>query len=966
MNNDSTTPALPESVPPPGSAEHDTAGGTGLKRPRPVAPSPWFRQPWLEALLLVLLAVIAYLPALFSGFVWDDAAHIQRNTILSSPDALYRIWCTLDFQQYLPVQLTTFWAELKLWGYNPLPFHAANVLLHALNGVLIWQILKRLRFPVPWLAAALFLLHPVNVETVAWITERRNLLSAAFYLGAVLCWLKFDEGAGKRWHWATLGLYLLALLSKTVACSLPVILLLLGWMRRDAGGGTGLKQPRPVAPAWFRDVLLALPFFAIGIPLGLLTSSMERYLIGANGYEWDFSLAERILICGRALWFYALKDLWPANLVFFYPRWHLNPADWTQWLWVAAALAAIAGLIPLVRCCGRRAAMPLLFFGITLFPALGFANIYPQRFSIVADHFQYLASLGVIVFALGAAHWLLQSRGIVGIWGTQFPIQSSVAGGLNWDCVPRIPAWLRGAVGTLLLVLGAQVWLHASAFSSDESLWREVLRKNNDAWLAHANWGVQLHSRGNLEASLHQYEEALRCGPEDLGLLFDLGDTCAQLGRAAEARRIFNEALAKSPAFEIVQHAGTRDLPWLARAVRALARVPPDFLPTYERHRVQFSVDILLGLARLDAAEGNSAAALRCYSQALELCQTQQMRPFSEKVYLGRGRFHEQAGRTAEALADYRSAATVAPQSGEGLFLEGNLLHAQGRPADAVSSWEAALARQPSHAGALVNLGAAYKLAGRQDEAAALFEHALALQPEHFESLYNLSGIAMAKGDLETVVRLYRRMLAQKPEQLPQALRPNWCEVCVNLGVLLARQGQLDGAIALFKQAQQVQPAAPDSYVHLAKAQMLRREYAGAAQTLRAGLDAAGADPAGTVRLRDELAWLLATCPDDKVRDGAEALRLAQQANADNQPQAEDRQPISKRPEIGVSPPQRPQLLDTLAAAQAESGEFAAAAATARKAEDAAKGAGQTVLAQKIAERRKLYEEGKPYREKGQ
>ena len=940
--------------------------------------------PWLEPVLLVLFAGIAYVPALLGGFVWDDVAHIQKNAILASPNALYRIWCTLDFQQYLPVQLTTFWIELKLWGLNPLPFHAANLLLHALNGILIWQVLKRLRFPAPWLAAAIFLLHPVNVETAAWITERRNLLSAAFYLSAVLCWLKFDDGAGKRWYWATLGLYLLAMLSKTVACSLPVILLLLSWMRGQAGT-SGDRQPiskqpeigvSPHSLSVPARLVQIVPFFALGIPLGLLTSSMERYLIGASGYEWNFSFAERILICGRALWFYALKDLWPANLMFIYPRWRLDAADWTQWLWVAAALAVIAGLIPLVRCCGRRAAMPLLFFGITLFPALGFANIYPQRFSFVADHFQYLASLGIIVFAVGTAHWLLREWGLTPGRGTVTNFR--LFG--NWLSVPAtVP--LRAAAAALLLILGAMTWLHATAFISDESLWRDVLSKNNNAWLAHANLGVQLHHRGDLPGALLQYEEALRCGPDDLGVYFDLGDTYAQLGRAAEARRIFDAALELSPAFEIVQHSGTQNLPWLGRVVRAMAGVPPDFLPTYERHRVQFTVDILLGLARLDAAASGDmtrfpavreigivspeVSALQRYAQALEL------RPRSEKVYLARGKFHEQAGRTADALADYRTAAGLAPHSGEGLFLEGNLLHEQGRSTEAATAWEFALARQPNHTGALVNLGAAYKLAGRLDDAAALFKRALAVQPDHFESLYNLAGIALAKDDVGTVVWLYRRMLQQKPEQLPKALLPSWVEVCVNFGVLLARNGKLDDAVALFKRAQQLQPSAPDSYVHLAKSHAVRAKYAEAAKILRAGLEAVGAaaphptlspggrgQGEGAARLNDELAWLLATCPDDKVRDGALALRLAQQASGDM-----TRFPAVR--EIGIVSPEAAQLLDTLAAAQAECGDFTAAAATAHKAEDAAKAAGQTVLAHKIGERRKLYESGKPYREKG-
>jgi len=881
--------------------------------PSSAAPEPRL---WLAPVLLVLPVLIAYLPAVFGGFVWDDIAHIEQNPMLTSPDALRRIWCTLEFQQYLPLQLTSYWAELKLFGPNPVPLHIVNILLHALNGVLIWRVLKRLGFCAPWLAAAVFLLHPVNVETAAWITERRNLLSAAFYLSAVLCWLRFDDGNGRRWYWATLICYVLALLSKTVACSLPVTLLLLRWMRGRRLGA--------------REVLLMLPFFAVGVPMGLLTSSMERYIIGANGYEWSFSPAQRILIAGHALWFYALKDLWPANLTFIYPRWRLDTADWTQWLWVAAALAVIVGLVPLARRFGRRAAVPLLFFGITLFPALGFNNIYPQRFSFVADHFQYLANLGIIVWAVGTLAWLLQSRGVLRC--ATAGVSSSAA-----------PTWLRrvagGVASGLLLVLAVLVWRHAAVFVSDENVWRDVLARNNDAWLAHYNLGVTLYHRGEWEEALRHHEEARRCGPDDVGVLFVCGDTYAQLGRAADARAAFSEALAKSPAFDIVRQAPTRNVPCLGRIVRALSGAPPSFLTIYERHRVQFTVEVLLGLAKLDAAEGDNAAALRRYARALEL------RPQSVKVYVARGRFHEQAGHLAEALADYRTAAEVGPRSGEGLFWEGNVLRAQGRLQDAAAAWEAALARQPDHVGALANLGAARRLAGRPDEAAALLQRALALQPDHVESLHNLACLALARGDPETAERLYRRVVVQKPRQLTNATQSVWRDARISLGALLARRGQFDEAIALLTQAQQEDRTALDPYVHLASVYVVRKQYTDAAFILRAGLEAAGEDSRAAARLQDQLAWLLATCPDARCRDGAQAVRLAEAAVA--------------------AMPGKAQFLDTLAAAQAECGEFAAAAATARKAEEAASAAGQDVLARSVAQRRQLYETGKPYREGG-
>jgi len=471
-----------------------------------------------------------------------------------------------------------------------------------------------------------------------------------------------------------------------------------------------------------------------------------------------------------------------------------------------------------------------------------------------------------------------------------------------------------------------------------------VLAKNNDAWLAHGNLGVTLYYRGEWEEALRHYEEARRCGPEDLNALFVCGDTYAQLGFAAQAREAFNEALAKSPAFDIIRQAPTRAVPCLGRIVRALAGAPPGFLTIYERHRVRYTVDVLLGLAKLDAAEGDNASALRRYAQALEL------RPQSEKVYIARGRFHEQAGRVADALADYRTAAEAAPQSGEGLFWEGNVLRAQGRLQDATAAWEAALARQPEHVGALANLGAAHRLAGRPGEAAVLLQRALAVQPEHVESLHNLASLALDRGDPETAERLYRRVVVQNPRLLTKALQAVQCEARISLGVLLARRGQLDEALALLNQAQQQDRTAPEPYLHLASVYVVRKQYADAAKVLHAGLEACpqardGGDAGGYPRLQDHLAWLLATCPDARCRDGVQAVRLAEAAVA--------------------AVPGKAQFLDTLAAAQAECGEFARAAATARKAEEAAGTAGQDVLARNVAQRRQRYETDKPWRDGG-
>ena len=247
--------------------------------------------------------------------------------------------------------------------------------------------------PGAWLAAAIFALHPVHVESVAWITELKNTLSAVFYLSAMLAYLRFDETRQTQFYWLALALFVLGLLSKTVTATLPAALLVIFWWQR------GRLE-------WRRDMLPLVPYFMLGAVAGLTTAWVERSMIGAAGTDFELTLVQRGLLAGRVIWFYVSKLLWPANLVFIYPRWDIDPAVWWQWLFPVAALAVLAVLWLIRRHSRAPLAGWLLFVG-TLFPVLGFLNVYPFLYSYVADHFQYLSSLGLIALAAAAISLLI-------------------------------------------------------------------------------------------------------------------------------------------------------------------------------------------------------------------------------------------------------------------------------------------------------------------------------------------------------------------------------------------------------------------------------------------------------------------------------------------------------------------------------------------------------------------------------
>ena len=255
--------------------------------------------------------------------------------------------------------------------------------LHAAAAFLVMLIMRRLGLPGALLAALVFALHPVCVESVAWISEQKNTLSTVFYFSAALLYLHFDRTRRGSHYFLASALFVMALLTQTVTATLPAALLVVFWWQRGRLD-------------WKRDVRPLLPWFALGAAAGLLTAWVERKFVGAEGTDFALTLVERFLVAGRAVWFYLGKLVWPANLMFFYPRWRVDSAEWWQYLYPLAALAALAGC----ACWPAKRRGPLagaLIFAGTLFPALGFFNAYPFIYSYVADHFQYIASLGIIV-----------------------------------------------------------------------------------------------------------------------------------------------------------------------------------------------------------------------------------------------------------------------------------------------------------------------------------------------------------------------------------------------------------------------------------------------------------------------------------------------------------------------------------------------------------------------------------------
>ncbi|HUB66948.1 MAG TPA: tetratricopeptide repeat protein [Candidatus Methylacidiphilales bacterium] len=664
-----------------------------------VSVSPPFRsnRDWFWGLALILAVILTYTPLWQAGYIWDDDATVTANPCIIGPLGLKEIWTT-KAGQFFPLVLTTFWMEHALWGLVPLPYHLVNVLLHAACAVVLWRVLRSLQILGAWFGAALWALHPLQVESVAWISEMKNTQSGLFYLLAILFFIKYlqakesGDRTGYHWNYAlTLLFAALAMMSKTSTVILPVVLGLCAWWLE---GRWQWRHLAKLAPIFLMAVIAAV------LSLWSYRSATSVFAETQAVRTWP----QRIATAGDVIWFYLDKLLWPHPLMAIYPRWQIDAGQWISYL---PLLVAIAGLFVLwlkrKSWWGRPCFFAAAYFLVGLFLFLTLIEQSYWEYSFVEDHLQYLAAMGPLALA-GAGLARISDRVIPGKW------------------------WMRSAPGAvLLLIFGIWSWQRVSVYQNEETLWTDTLAKNRNCGTAYDNLGFALYQKGQINEAISQYQKALELNPRDDLAYNDLAQAFLREGQMDQAIIQLQRALAVNP---------NSGVTYVNLGDALAQKGEEDQAMTQYRRALEINPHLAeahdnLGAGLLQKGEVDEAMA--------HFQQTLALEPGNAKAHNNLGWAFLQKGDIGQAIVQYRDALAINPHYAKAHSNLGWALLRQGRIDQAIDECQKALATDPDLVPAYNNLGNAFLQKGRVDQAIYCFQQALRLKPDYADAQYNLA-----------------------------------------------------------------------------------------------------------------------------------------------------------------------------------------------------------------------------------
>ncbi len=470
----------------------------------------------LQIALITAAGFWIYWPVLHGNWLWDDDYLISENGVVHDPNGLWNVWfAPSTLIDYFPITVSLEWLEWQFWPDNTLCFHLTNVILHVCSALLVWRLLGKLGLRLAWLGGLLFAVHPVMVESVAWMAELKNTLSMPPFLLALCAWIDYDGRRKPDYYYLALFLFTVAMLCKTSMVMFPVVILLYAWWKRGQIRWSDLKE--------------SAPFFAVSVAVGLTFISFLRHGVGEETIPLGGFLS-RMACAGLSISFYFSKCFLPVGLSSIYPQWNINPPSLIQFLPWPVLGAAIFWLWTKRQTWGRHVLFGLGFFVINLIPFVGFHAISFMRFGWVMDHFLYLPILGwlgLTVAALGQMEERLST--------------------------PARP-YAIGGVALLIILLAVESHRYAKTFVNSEALWTHTIRLYPEAWPAYNNLGNALANEDRLTEAKDEYEQALKLNPNYPEAHNNLGIIFAQTGRVPEAIDQFEQALRLCPDLQSAQN----------------------------------------------------------------------------------------------------------------------------------------------------------------------------------------------------------------------------------------------------------------------------------------------------------------------------------------------------------------------------------------------------------------------------
>ena len=676
---------------------------------------PW--HVWAGIGLLIALTTLVYLPALGGGALLDDDLLLTQNKIVKAPDGLYQFWFTANASDYWPLTNTTFWIEWRLWGEHLMGYHVTNLVLHIVESLLIWFLLRKLHVPGAFFGALLFAVHPVNVESVAWIASRKNLVAMLFFLLSLWCYLNAEERSSEEdngpakgnggqppgiwtratafsadefsgaWYWMSLAAFVLAMLGKGSVAMTPALLLCILWWKR---------------PLEWRDMRRMLPFFAVGVGLAALNVWFQTH--DTEETIRNVAFVDRTLGAGGAVWFYLCKAIWPFDLAPIYPSWNIDAANWVWWIPLCGAAFATGALLVAARpwTSARNRFSPFwfawVFFGVALFPVMGLCDVGFMKYALVADRYLHLALLGIVALA-AAGIGIVCSRG---------------RGNLRWAAI--------ATAALVVVVFSFLSWRQSGLYIDRFTLFQAAKEKNPDCWMIYHTLGTWELNQNRPQASLDYFLKALDlCPHEDIDraqIHERYGLALFKLGRTREGIEQFESAF-------------------------AVGKPTPDIIEKLRHaYRETGKIDKLLDFdSRLTTLFPRNPVFHNSFG--LTLAQT---------------------GRLPEAIEQYRQAIELDPKNAETFNNLGAAYYRRGDIQRAMGCYQQALQCKPDYAEAFNNLGTAYYHRGDIQQAVGCYQRALQCNPDHAETHYNLGGLFYQMNAIPDAISHLEAAVSLKPD----------------------------------------------------------------------------------------------------------------------------------------------------------------------------------------------------------